>query len=184
MLRYLFVLLILSGCANKQHRKAERNRGKAESRLIDSLYLVKTIPVYIIDSLQNNDGSGLAAICFQQLTSQSFPVITKEEASALIRQDMNNSLMARAVRDPKEREKLRKLQEQNPSYLIDEMKRARPYAQAIKILPCHPSQPGCVQIKRNNHPYAVKTRKWVFNKTEEMTDESFAAYIISVLNPS
>ncbi len=183
MWKYLLILFILSGCANKQHRIAERNRVKAESRLIDSLYLVKTIPVYIIDSLQNNDGSGLAAICFQQLTSQGFPVITREEASALIRQYLNNSLMARAVRDPKEREKLRKLQEQNPSYLIDEMKRARPFAQAVKVLPCYPSNPGCVEIKRNNHPYAIKTRKWVFNKEEGMTDEAFVSYIISALQP-
>lgn len=76
------------------------------------------------------------------------------------------------------------LMSQNPSYFIDEMKRARPFAQTVKILPCYPAQPGCVEIKRNNHPYAVKTRKWVFNKEEDMTDESFVSHILSVIAPS
>lgn len=76
------------------------------------------------------------------------------------------------------------LMSQNPNYLIDELRRARPYAQTIKILPCHPSTAGCIEIKRNNQPYTIKTRKWVFNKEEGMTDEAFVSYIISALQPS
>lgn len=86
--------------------------------------------------------------------------------------------------DPKDMQQTIALLNQNPDYFSEEARRARPYAQTIKILPCSPSQAGCVEIKRNNHPYAIKTRKWVFNKEEGMTDESFAAHIISVLASS
>ncbi len=181
MLRYILILFILSGCANKQHRKAERSLANTERRQIDSLYLVKSIPVVVIDSLRN-ETSGFISVFSQQLTSNGFSEITTRDRIVLHTQYRDRIKLF--SRDPKERQKAMVLASQNPNYLTDEMRRARPYAQTIKILPCYPAQPGCVQIKRNNHPYAVKTRKWVFNKTEEMTDESFISHILSVVAPS
>ena len=176
-MRYLFILFILSGCTNSKHHKTERN---AESRLIDSLYLVKSIPVVVIDSLRN-DGSEFVSAFSQKLTSYGFSQITPKDVNAQLKAYRESSLLS--SKDPKDREKVMTLVSQNPDYFIDEMKRARPFAQAVKVLPCYPSKPGCVEIKRNNHPYAIKTRKWVFNKEEGMTDEAFVSYIISALQP-
>lgn len=181
MLRYLLILFILTGCTGKQHRKTERIQANAERLQIDSLYLVKNIPVVVIDSLQNDGWEGISAFS-QKLLSVGFSQITKSDEQKLSREYMKSSKLFST--DPKDRQKVRDLMSQNPDYFINETKRARPFAQTIKVLPCYPSQPGCVQIKRNNHPYAIKTRKWVFNKKEDMTDESFVSHIISVIAPS
>lgn len=174
MLRYLFIIFILSGCVKNQPLKTERSH-------IDSLFLVKSIPVAVIDSLPQ-DGSAFVSMFSQQLISDGFSLITPKGVITLTTEYRNRSKLSST--DPNERQRVMALLSQNPDYFSDEMKRARPYAQTVKILPCYPAKEGCIEIKRNNHPYAVKTRKWAFNKREDMTEESFVSHIISVLAPA
>lgn len=81
MLRYLLILFILTGCASQQHRKAKRNVVKTERAMIDTLGLVKSIPVVLVDSLHI---VSLASIFSQQLTSNGFSQISRKELNALI----------------------------------------------------------------------------------------------------
>ena len=178
MRKYLFIALItvlsLWGCANRQNLKTERKQ-------IDSLYLVISIPVVVIDSLSRKEDSLLVGFFSQELMSKGFSLITVKDAQKLIRDDMKNSKVFST--NPEDMKKTMARISQNPSYLSDELRRAKSFLQTIKILPCYPSQPGCIEVKRNNHPYAAKIRKWVFNKEEGMTDEAFVSSIISALQP-
>ncbi|OSZ81324.1 hypothetical protein CAP36_08845 [Chitinophagaceae bacterium IBVUCB2] len=182
MKSWTVIILISVFCLSQivitaQSVKLTKTERKQEQKNIDSLLLVRSMPVRITakDSLFRMD---LQILLRDSLKAKKFEVLNYEEASDLSKKFFENLFgVNNKQRMLDNIENVKK----NKDYFIKEMELAHPYLQIIEIAVCNSPTNDCIAVKRVNSPNGKKYKNWNFFIGESESLNQFVSRIMESL---
>jgi hypothetical protein len=150
---------------------------KQEQRDIDSLLLVRSLPVKISakDSLFRMD---IQVLLKDSLKARKFECLNYQDATALYKKNLEDFFgINNKQRMLDNLEHIKKDQQ----YFVKEMEFAKPYMQIVEISSCNTKSANCIAAKRLNYPNARKQKSWEFKYEQSESINHLVSRIIDSL---
>jgi hypothetical protein len=186
MKRWLIKILIcfFSCCSiatTAQSVKLTKEEKRQERKNIDSLFLVRSLPVFITakDSLFRID---LQILLADSLKARKFECITYEQQNDITKKFFSDIF---AVNDKKRMlENLEKIKN-DKEYFIKEMRIAPKVSQTVQLSPCANNNDSCIIVQRINNPElkngSERRYEFIFNQSESVS-KLISTIIYSLIN--
>ena len=169
----LLVYILAMACGNSKIIMLNKH----EETLIDSLVLLKSLPVYL-DTLPAGFKLELRQLLLDSLISIGYTVITTEKNKELQMQYMKDLI---APKDQVKFEGTLKEATKDKNYFVKQTERAKPFCQKITIVPCVILSDTCFVLKRVNLPHTLKEKSWVFEFKSNQSENTLVHQIIKTL---
>jgi hypothetical protein len=174
--RTIYSLLIsaLISCSSSKINSSVR---KQERKDIESLLLVRSLPVRISakDSLFRRD---IQILLHDRLKAKKFECLNREDANDLSKKYYENLFgVNNKQRILDNIENIKKDKE----YFLKEVEFARPYMQSVEISACSTESANCIIAKRVNYPNGRKQKSWEFKYDETESINHLVSRIIDSL---
>jgi hypothetical protein len=172
---YFLIIITLLACGSSS--KTTSSIKKQDQKDIDSLLLVRSLPVKISakDSLFRMD---IQILLNDSLKTRKFECLNYQDATALSKKFMEDLFgVNNKQRMLDNIEKVKKDKE----YLLKEIEFAQPIMQSVEISSCNTESANCIVAKRLNYPNVRKQKSWEFKYEQSESINHLVSRIIDSL---
>ena len=175
-MKWVLIPVLMAAVSCGSNRALPSSKRENQQR-IDSLVLVKSLPVYIISK---NTGSTLSIEkqLVDSLVKRGFSIIDKQAADDLFKGFMEDLV---GLNNPDKMKLVVQKSANDKEYMLKEAELADPLFQYIIFENCIELAGDCFTVKRSNSPNGRKNRTWQFNLDASGSNSSLVSRIMQSL---